>query len=292
MKSRDIPFYIVDVFGQQKYSGNQLAVFTDCTQIEESEMQLIAREINFSETTFITKVNKEKKEIVVRIFTPGTELPFAGHPTLGTAQIANKVFFNNEISEITLNVKAGQIPVSIEGEVAWMKQIQPEFAVQLDKQDTADMLGVSKDDIDSNYPIEWVSTGIPFYIVPLKSLQALKNAKLNKEAILKHLGKYSSNEFLVFTTESYNSTDTLAVRVFVPEYGINEDPATGSANGCLAAYLVKHKFLGEGAIELSTAQGYEIDRPSRLLIKAKIVEELYDLRVGGNVLYVAKGLWD
>ncbi len=291
MKFREIPFYIVDVFGQQRYSGNQLAVFTDCSQIEEQEMQMIAKEINFSETTFITKVKKDEAEIAVRIFTPGTELPFAGHPTLGTAHIANKVLFENSLSEITLNVRAGQIPVRLYGEVSWMKQMQPEFAIQLDKKDVAEILGLELNDIDSGFPVEWVSTGIPFYIVPLNSLQALKKAKINTDALLKHLGKYSSNEFLVFSKESYNSTDLLSVRVFVPEYGIIEDPATGSANGCLAAYLVKHKFFGEEIIDLSVAQGYEIDRPSRLFIKAKIEEKLYDIRVGGKVLFIAQGKW-
>lgn len=291
MESRNLSFYIVDVFGLKKYSGNQLAVFTDASELEENEMQAIAREINFSETTFITKLNPEKKEISVRIFTPGTELPFAGHPTLGTAYIANKVFFSNDLKEITLNVKAGQIPVKLDGEVSWMKQIQPEFAVQLAPEDVADILGLQVSDIITDYPVEYVSTGIPFYIVPLKSLDALKRAEINLLALKEHLGKYSSNEFLVFTPESYNETDRLAARVFVPNYGIVEDSATGSANGCLAAYLIKHKVLGEDKINISVAQGYEINRPSRLHLKAEIIEKLFDIRIGGSVVYIADGKW-
>lgn len=291
MKSRNLPFYIVDVFGLQKYSGNQLAVFTHATELEENEMQAIARELNFSETTFITKVNAEKKEISVRIFTPGTELPFAGHPTLGTAFIANKVIFSNDLKEITLNVKAGQIPVKLDGEVSWMKQIQPEFAVQLDPEDVAEMLNLAVNDIITDYPVEYVSTGIPFYIVPVKNLETLKKAEVNMQALKQHLGKYASHEFMVFTTESYNETDNLSARVFVPNYGIIEDSATGSANGCLAAYIIKHKVLGKDKINISVAQGYEIKRPSRVLIKAELAEKLYDIRIGGSVVYIANGTW-
>lgn len=292
MNTREIPFHIVDVFGQQKYSGNQLAVFTDCSELEEYEMQFIAREINFSETTFITKVNKEKGEITVRIFTPGTELPFAGHPTLGTARVANKVFFSNSLSKITLNVKAGQIPVSLEEEVTWMKQIQPEFAVHLDKKHVAEILQLQVSDIKDEYPVEWISTGIPFYIVPLNSLEALKKAKLNRAALQEHLGKYASNEFLIFSDESYNSIDRLSARVFVPEYGIDEDAATGSANGCLAAYLSKYKYFGKYDFDISVAQGYEINRPSRLFIKGNYENKLYDIQVGGKVLFIAEGKWN
>ncbi len=267
IQSRNIPFYIVDVFGQEKYTGNQLAVFPDSADISDEEMQVIARETNFSETTFITGSNQEKGEVDVRIFTPGKELPFAGHPTLGTAYVANNLFFEEKLSKITVNVKAGRIPVTFDGDIAWMTQIQPEFTKQSDRQDIADLLGLEDTDLNQHFPVEQVSTGIPFFIIPVNTLKALKKARLNGNVLHRHSVKYNSSEFMVFTQEKYNQTDFISARVFVPEYGIGEDPATGSANGCLAAYILKNNLLGNTEIDFSVAQGYEIGRPQEYLSK-------------------------
>lgn len=292
MTSRNLPYYILDVFGQSKYTGNQLAVFTDPYNINSAEMQAIAREFNFSETTFITGVNTRKQRVDVRIFTPGKELPFAGHPILGTAYMANKTFFSGSLQSLNIRVKAGVIPVELDENVCWMKQNQPEFGKQYEKDEVAEVLSLTPSDIDNFYPVIKVSTGIPFIIVPISNLAALKAAKINWTALQKYFGEDDGAEFMVFTTQSYNEVDKIAARVFVPEYGIVEDAATGSANGCLAAYLLKFRVLGDASIKLSVAQGYEIMRPSRIYIDSELSGTEYKLCIGGNVLPLAGGNWD
>lgn len=291
MIDRKTPFYIVDVFAESKYAGNQLAVFTDAKNISSEEMAEIACETNFSETTFITGYNSTNAEVDVRIFTPGGEVPFAGHPTLGTAYIANKVFFEDKFEEVKLNLKVGQIPVKKVGEQLWMNQVQPIFGDIYDIEEMADMLGINSEDIDNRYPIESVSTGLPFYITPVKSLEILQKIKLNFDKAIAGFSKKETKEVLVFSPTGYSNSDRLACRVFVPLLGIPEDPATGSANGCLAAYLVKHIVLGDSEINLSVAQGYEVNRPSRLYLKASVNDNNYTIRVGGKVIDIAQGSW-
>lgn len=291
MNKRKLQYYIVDVFAEKKYAGNQLAVFTNAASLSSEEMAAIARETNFSETTFITSVNLDKHEVNTRIFTPGGEVPFAGHPTLGTAYIANAVFFKGELNLIKLNLKVGKIPVQTEGAILWMKQVQPEFGAVMEVSDMAQILGLAESDFITNYPIESVSTGLPFYIAPLKTLDALKKIRLNVEKASVVFSPLATKEVLAFAPEAYTTNDKLACRVFVPLLGIPEDPATGSANGCLAAYLVKHKIMGSSLIDFSVAQGYEIDRPSRLHLKANCKNDIYSIEVGGKVVEIAEGQW-
>jgi trans-2,3-dihydro-3-hydroxyanthranilate isomerase len=291
MENRKIKFFISDVFGIDKYTGNQLAVFPEAKDLSDIEMQQIAREINFSETTFITALNNQKREYSVRIFTPGNEVPFAGHPTLGTAHIIFQKFLKPADIKITLNVKAGKIPVKREGEIMWMQQIQPEFSQVIDKKIISKILNLRIDDINEKFPVQQVSTGLPFILIPLNSLDALKKAKINN-ILVRHLLKNSPvKEFMVFCTEGYSVTDKISTRVFVEEFGIPEDPATGSATGCLAAYLLKHNILDSNRIELSVAQGYEIGRPSRLFIKASLINDMYQINIGGLTNIIAEGYW-
>lgn len=289
--NRKLLYYIVDVFGSEKYSGNQLAVFTDAEDIFSAEMQQIAREINFAETTFITGYNLDLKIFDVRIFTPYNEVPFAGHPTLGTSYIANKVFLEGNSNIINLNVQVGKIPVTISDGILWMNQIQPTFGESIESEVLADVLVLQKNDIDLRYPIQIVSTGLPFILVKLNTLDALKRSSLNSAAIREKLGHYSTKEIMVFTTEGYKKSDQVACRVFVPEFGIPEDAATGSANGCLSAYLLKHNIFDEPSIDISVGQGYEMNRPSTLYHKSKLSGDKYDINIGGNVIPVAEGLW-
>lgn len=291
MTERQIPFYIADVFGIKKYSGNQLAIFPDAKEIAESEMQQIAREINFSETTFITSTDIAKKTFDVRIFTPNNEVPFAGHPTLGTAFILFKDYLKPEDNELILNVKAGKIHVTRKGEIVWMQQIQPEFGPQFNNITLARILNLNENDIDTNFPVQQVSTGLPFIITPLKSIKALKQAKVKKDLARELLADSKVKELMVFATEGYSNTDTISSRVFVEEFGIPEDPATGSATGCLAAYLLKYNILSSDKIETSVAQGYEIGRPSRLYIKASFTNNSYQINIGGQVNIISKGMW-
>ncbi|MHA2276358.1 MAG: PhzF family phenazine biosynthesis protein, partial [Candidatus Kariarchaeaceae archaeon] len=173
-------FYIVDVFAERELEGNQLAVFLCEDELLKSEMQKIAKEMNYSETTFITST----KDYTVRIFTPDVELPFAGHPTLGTAYVIQKEIIKSDIKTLLLNLNIGQIPVlfkykSGEVEEIWMEQNIPTFTKFFDPTLIADILNLREEDIDIRFPIQEVSTGLPFIIVPLKNLEALKRARID-----------------------------------------------------------------------------------------------------------------
>lgn len=289
-------FYIVDVFAEAKYTGNQLAVFCDAGDLEGEQMQAIAREMNYSETTFIVSSETSSGGYDVRIFTPKAELPFAGHPTLGTAYILQQEIIKQSVNRVVLNLKVGQIPVKINGNDSedaylWMQQKAPSFGQIFPVETIAEILGVSRDEVDCQYPIQAVSTGIPFIIVPLKTLDTLKQIKLNQDKYWQLIDNSDAKCILVFCSETYQSENDLNVRVFCDYLGIPEDPATGSANGCLAGYLVEYSYFGTSEINVRVEQGYEIQRPSLLLLKAskKAANESIEVHVGGKVIMVATG---
>ncbi len=286
-------YYVVDVFAEEKYAGNQLAVFRNAHSLSDSKMQQIAKEINYSETTFILSDEEQKGGYDVRIFTPENEVPFAGHPTLGTAFILQKEIIKKPIKQVVLTLKVGQIPVTFTYsnetvETLWMKQIEPEFYQTFDSRLISEVLSIEPSKIDDKFPIEEVSTGLPFIIVPLKSLNAVKQARIAKDKYYKLIENTRAKGILVFCPEPYNKENDLNVRVFVDYYGIPEDPATGSANGCLAGYLVKNSYFGKDSINIRVEQGYEIKRPSLLYLKAQKNGGI-TIYVGGKVIPVARG---
>jgi trans-2,3-dihydro-3-hydroxyanthranilate isomerase len=292
----ELDFYILDVFAVGKYTGNQLAVFPHAEGLDLEQMQSIAREINFSESTFVTGDPLGQSPdwaYPVKIFTPAVELPFAGHPTLGTAWVLRHLY--PSLTTVTLNYTAGQIPVSFADTnnitnnicVVWMKQRHPEFLGPLAAADLAPVLGIDLADIDLNYPIEQVSTGLPFIIVPLQTLAAVQKAKLELTKYYQLIDQLPAQNILIFCPHTLNVENDLHVRVFTQALGIPEDPATGSANGCLAAYLVKYSYDGQKSIDLRIEQGYEIDRPALLYLQA----DAKSISVGGQVELVAKGQW-
>ena len=289
-------FYIVDVFAIAKYTGNQLAVFPNADQISDQQMQQFAKEINFSETTFITASFPKENEYDVRIFTPNQELPFAGHPTLGTAYIIRDYLLSQEqktnINQLTLNLKVGKISVTIETtsqgeEIFWMRQNNPEFGQSISPETMAAVLSISPDQINPNFPIQEVSTGIYFLIVPVNSLETLKQIKINLEMYYQLISSLDAKSILVFCPETYSPENDLCVRVFADYLGIPEDPATGSANGCLAGYLLENKVFPteKSPLQVKVEQGYEINRPSLLFLEASQEE----IKVGGQVKTIAQG---
>ena len=290
-----IPFYIVDVFAEEKYAGNQLAVFRDGNALSDNEMQRIAREMNFSETTFILSETLRNGGFDVRIFTPGEEVPFAGHPTLGTAHIIRTEILNQEnVGEIKLNLKAGQIPVSVNdsvgrGTICWMRQMEPVFGDTINAKIISSLLNLRPDDIDNRFPIEEASTGLPHILVPLRDLDALKRAKVNKDKYFEFIKNRWAKPVLIFCAEPHNPQNDISVRMFADCFGISEDPATGSGNGCLAGYLVRHRFWGKDEIDIRAEQGYEIGRPSLLFLRAKEKNGEISISVGGKAITVAKG---
>jgi trans-2,3-dihydro-3-hydroxyanthranilate isomerase len=287
-------FYIVDVFAEEKLAGNQLGVFRNANDLSGKDMQKIAKEMNYSETTFILTDDMRDGGFDVRIFTPEEELPFAGHPTLGTAFVIQQDILKTPVEKIILNLKVGKIPVtfSYDGDrpdIMWMKQKPPVFGQEIDRVEMARSLNLDESAIDERFPIQEVSTGIPFLIVPLKSLSYLKKAKVDFEKFFRMIENTQGKAPLIFCPEVRDDQNDLSVRVFVDYYGIPEDPATGSANGCLAGYLTKHRYFGQNRINVRVEQGYEIGRPSLLYLKAEEKIEAIDVFVGGKAVMVAKG---
>jgi trans-2,3-dihydro-3-hydroxyanthranilate isomerase len=286
-------FYILDVFTGKKYAGNQLAVFRDAAGIPEEEMQQLAREINFSETTFILSETERDGGYDVRIFTPKEEVPFAGHPTLGTAFLIRNEILGGRAEKVTLNLKVGQVPVTFNADGSGeMKQVQPVFGELHEARELARVLGLQADEIDDRFPIQEVSTGLSFFIVPLRSMADLQKAQVNLESYYQLIARTEAKGILVFAPEPHEVGNDLSVRVFVDYFGVPEDPATGSGNGCLAGYLVEHKVFGENRIDLRAEQGYEIGRPSLLRLRAEKNADAIDVYVGGEAVIVARGeLW-
>jgi len=287
---KKLPFYIVDVFAEKKYAGNQLAVFRKAGELSGEEMQQIARETNYSETTFILRDEPRDNGFDVRIFTPAEEVPFAGHPTLGTAHIIRSEILAGKGDTLTLNLKVGKIPVTFAKDgYIWMQQVEPEFGKQHPAAAVAAMLNLPVNEIDERFPVQEVSTGLPFFIVPLKSLSALKAAKVDRDRYFAFIKDTWAKGILVFCPQAHEAQNDISVRVFVDCFNIPEDPATGSGNGCLAGYLVTHRYFGTECIDLRSEQGYEIGRPSLLLLKAEQDGARINIAVGGKAMIVAKG---
>lgn len=289
-------FYISDVFGEGKYSGNQLATFLEAGDISDAEMQAMARETNFSETTFILSDKPKDGAYDVRIFTPGAEVDFAGHPTLGTADVIRRHIIQNPADEIILNLKVGRVPVHFTAtengrDLLWMKQVEPVFGETLDAGRIAPALGLNVDDIDIRFPIEEISTGLPCVVIPIRSMDALKRVRIDLALYDQLIQEIWPTVILTFCPGGYTENQSLGVRVFPIALGVPEDPATGSGNGCLAAYLVKHRYFKEDHIELTLGQGYEIGRPSIIHIRSKKEADCFSIEVGGQVIPIAEGWW-
>jgi len=221
------------------------------------------------------------------------EVPFAGHPTLGTAYVIKHFVADQAIDKVVLNLKVGQIPVSFEetagnGEVAWMEQGPTIFGRVFSVAELARILRLDEDAFDGRFPVQAVSTGLPFIIVPLKTLDAVKRARVNRER-LDALAEVMQTGILVFCPETYVQGNDLNVRVFVDMFGISEDPATGSGNGCLAGYLSRYRYFGSDEVNVRVEQGYEVKRLSLLFLKAENKAGSIRVCVGGSVVLVASG---
>lgn len=298
--SNGFKFYLTDVFGLKKYNGNQLATFVDCENLATEEMQQIAREINFSETTFVSKGGSDASGFDVRIFTPGSEVPFAGHPVLGTAWVLREIARKNReaqgLSAIThsmvLNLSIGKVVVSFADDgLIWMQQPVATFGDSFSAESLAPLLGLESADIDDQLPIMSVSTGFPHLIVPLKNMDALRNIRVDRKAALSFVSNTWAKNILVFAPNVARTGQSLGVRVFADYYGVAEDAATGSGNGALAAYLSHTGYLGGHSVDTVVGQGYEMGRPSQLHLRAKKCEDEVRVEIGGQVFFVAEGMW-
>jgi trans-2,3-dihydro-3-hydroxyanthranilate isomerase len=283
-------FHIVDVFARERYAGNQLAVIESDGDLSAEEMQAIAAEMDFSETTF---VESRESPYRVRIFTPKAEIPFAGHPTLGTAAVIREHVAEGSPDEIVLDLDVGEVPVEVEGgdgeEILWMTQQPPEFGEGLAHERLAAVLGLDESALDEDWPVQIVSTGLPTIVVPLESRDALTSIDVDRAAYDDVTGDLEAKNVLAFCTDARSVDNDFAVRVFAPFYGVPEDPATGSSNGCLAGYLARHEYTGSDTVSARVEQGYEMGRPSLVQLRASGRGEAVTVEVGGGVVPVARG---
>ena len=277
-------FEIVDVFATRRYTGNQLAVVRDAADATDEEMLAVAKEFGFSETTFVESEGEKPR---VRIFTPAEEVDFAGHPTLGTAAV---LFGERDMEEVTLDLNVGPVTVREQEDLPWMEQNAPEFGGVHDTETVAEVLGIDATEIDDNHPVREVSTGLPAVIVPLESLDPVRRVSLDREAYDEFVAESGAKVVHAFAPETYEDENDLNARMFAPYYGVPEDPATGSANGCLGAYLVEHGYFDSPDVDVRVEQGYEIERPSLVRVRAgRNEDESIDIEVGGKVEKVAEG---
>jgi len=281
-------YMIVDVFCERKFKGNQLAVFLDAGSLRTDGMQALAREMNFSESTFILDSKPNDRGWPVRIFTPRTEVPFAGHPTLGTSWVIAHEFLETRPATLVLDLQAGPIPVRFENELMWMTQNQPEFMDGPPAGQVAAALGLEEADIDPYFPVQRVSTGLPFLLVPVVSLEAVQRARVDAQAY-DELCEQDHKAIFFFCRETVDPSNGVHARMFADAFGVPEDPATGSANGCLAAWLVRHRYFDTGEIDLTVEQGVEMGRSSRLHLRAGENDGTFSIQVGGRVIPVAEG---
>ncbi len=282
-------FYIVDCFAEEKYQGNELLVLKADRPVSAEEQHKIAREINFSETTFIMSDKKEDGGYDVRIWTPYAELPFAGHPTLGTAHVIRHCYENGSSETVRLNLKVGQIPVAVVPEGMMMSQNPPEFGEIIKKEEIAEVYGIDPDEIRDDYPVQWVSTGLEAVIIPLKNRETLSRLVANREKFTAYIKRHPKNygNHLFFVDMGNN---TLAARCLMEDF--LEDPATGSANGDLAGYMIHHNYFGTNDVKYTVHQGEDMGRPSVLRIHASLIGGKWTIEVGGNCFIVASGEWN
>lgn len=286
MPGVNVPFRLVDVFTPRPLGGNQLCVVPDPGELGDAEMQAIAKEIGFSETTFVTEAAGDR--YAMRIFTPGQELPFAGHPTLGTAFVL--VSEGRVSTPATQVIAAGEIPVEVdvEANTARMTQLPAEFGpIFPDRDLIASAIGLTVADLDPRRPVRTVSTGLPTTIVPVRDLDTLRRATRNERLVGEAVAASGGQDLYLFAP----TAEGVTARMFDSEFGIGEDPATGSAAGPLGVYLAEYGDL-DTTRRLSIRQGEQVGRPSELHVEARREDGAWRARVGGGVHIVGRGAFE
>jgi trans-2,3-dihydro-3-hydroxyanthranilate isomerase len=280
-----------DVFTSVPLEGNSLAVFLDGRGLNDDEMQSLAKEMNLSETTFILPrdpTTERERGVRVRIFTVQEELPFAGHPTLGTAFALRG---SSGAQQIVLDLNVGKVQVRFEdtsGQPPFgeMTQVDPVFGMEHDRDEVARVTGLHADDFDASLPIQTVSTGVAFTVTPLKSLAVIQSMRLDLRRATAYLERTGGKFFYFVTRETVHREARLHARML---FYNGEDPATGSAAGCTAAWMVAHR-VAQSDERVLIEQGIEMDRPARIFVLASRNDNrVVNVRVGGNAVEVMRG---
>lgn len=288
-----------DVFTDQPLVGNQLAVFTDARGLDTAKMQRIAREMNFSESTFILPTERPDTDIRMRIFTPFNEMPMAGHPTVGsTFALAESGVIAKNTKRFVFGLNIGPTPVDLEwadGRLtfAWMTQRAPTFGPIVAQRDAvASALGLKADDLAEHLPVQEVSCGVPYLCVALRSHEAVDRAVSDAAGFSRLCDACGLDlPIYLFSIGGPSADDTVYSRMFAPEFGIIEDPATGSAAGPLGSYIVHHGVVTPDAAKpIQISQGVSMGRASRIYVSIDgAAKDISGVKVGGGALLVGRG---
>lgn len=289
--NRTLPFVQFDVFTSHRFEGNSLAIFPDGRGLTDQQMQTLAKEMNLSETTFVERRDpfiESQRGIKVRIFTVAEELPFAGHPTLGTAFHLRG---ESMAPEVILDLKVGKVPVQFEdkaGEPAFgeMTQMDPQFGPPHDREAVVRAANLRDGDIDPSLPIQTVSTGVPFTIVPIRGLEIVRNLNIDLRSSAQYLERSGGKFFYFVSREAAQAEARIHARMI---FYNGEDPATGSAAGCASAWMVAHN-VAKPDERVMIEQGLEMGRPSRIFVRASRKDDrVVNVRVGGNAIEALRG---
>jgi len=294
-------YLTADVFTDVPFGGNQLAVFPDARGIPESRLQDVAREFNYSETTFVYPASDQAHTRRVRIFTPGTELPFAGHPTVGTAHVlaaTGELTLTGDATRIVFEELVGPVPITIHSERGMptfcqlsVAKLPAEGPVPPPREALAAVLGLEPEDLlDGEWSPRGWTCGVPYLFIPLRDRDAVARARVNVQQWERTLAGTWAAEPFVFAREGERDGSDLHARMFAPGLGISEDPATGSAAVAMAGYLTRRDTRGDGTLRWRLEQGFEMGRPSILDIEADVARgEITGVRVGGGSVIVCEG---
>ena len=301
---RAVHFHQADVFTDVPFGGNPVAVIPDAAGLTDLELQQIAREMNLSETVFVFPPSDPAAVVKMRIFTPTQEIPFAGHPVIGTFFVLGtlkRLELREPLTRVLQECNLGLFPVDIHvknGSITRvvMSQPEPQFLDIIESRDDlfslARALGVARQQItETKWPVQVVSTGLPVMIVPVRTLTAVRSIVPDVSAIAELCQQYGANGIMAFSTMTVEQQATVHTRMFAPLIGIVEDPATGSASGALGAYLLQNGVVEVAPMtEIIAEQGYEIERPSRILIQVESEDDaIQAVKVGGQAVMVLEG---
>ncbi len=304
MASRGYRYLHLDVFTARRFGGNQLAVFPEAGGLPQQTMQAIAREMGFSETTFVLPAEEPRTDARMRIFTPAAEMPMAGHPTIGsTFALAHEGRIASGSPRWVFGLGVGPVPVDLEWQsgklsFAWMTQRAPVFGPPVERvADVAGAIGLGDEEIrSSGLPVQEVSCGVPFLLVPISTRTGVDRARSDARALAGLAGQLGGLHLGVFLFSTAAGADDATVysRMFAPGLGIAEDPATGAASGPIGSYLVKHGLVPPGrAGAIVNLQGVAMGRPSRIHVAIDMCgASITRVRVGGTAVLVAEGTLD
>lgn len=301
---RTLKFYQADVFTGVPFGGNPVAVFPNAQGLNDFELQQIAREMNLSETVFVFPPTDQAAVVRLRIFTPTQEIPFAGHPVLGTFYVLAQlglIAVTDGVTRVMQECNIGLFPVEIharDGEVIRVVMTQPKPLFLGSVEETEDLFHIAKtlglpkyQIVDTKAPVMVVSTGLPVVIVPVRALTAVRSIEPDAAAIVEMCERFGANGIMVYTMMTVEDQATVHTRMFAPAIGILEDPATGSASGAMGAYLVHNGLVEVGLLtEIIVEQGYEIERPSQIFVQVESDDDIIQtVKVGGQCVMMVEG---